>query len=140
MVHALSEIRRVLIPDGTLLDMRPLAENWPLEVRSAREARPAGQVSDLPHGREDDAAATAALSKAAEDGWFTRVQEEFFSLYYYWDSPSEMEKYIEEEWADFTRLDNNVRKNVRSMWALADGDARVRLRLKILITRWAKAA
>jgi hypothetical protein len=140
MVHALSEIRRVLIANGTLVDLRPLAENWPIEVISARESRPAGHVSDLPHGREDDAAANAALSKAAEDGWFRRVEEEFFPLSYYWESPREMDKYIEEEWADFTGLDDNVRKNVRSLWTLADADARVRVRLKMLITTWAKSA
>ncbi|HEY5268876.1 MAG TPA: hypothetical protein VII97_00945 [Anaerolineales bacterium] len=32
MVHALEEIQRVLAPGGTLLDLRPLADCWPVEI------------------------------------------------------------------------------------------------------------
>ena len=42
MVHALSEVRRVLSPDGILIDLRPLADNWPVEVVSLREVRRTG--------------------------------------------------------------------------------------------------
>jgi len=34
MVHALDEIRRTLKPNGILIDLRPVEDNWPVEVAS----------------------------------------------------------------------------------------------------------
>jgi hypothetical protein len=140
MVHALQEIRRVLIGEGTLIDLRPLAGNWPVEVVSAREGNEVGRVTDLPQGLEDDAAANRTIARAADDGWFIREKEENFPLYYYWDSPKDLEDYVEENWSDFITIDSGVYKTLRSVWALADADARVRVRANMLITRWRKAA
>jgi hypothetical protein len=140
MVHALQEIRRVLTREGTLIDLRPLAGNWPVEVVSARTAHEVGRVTDLPQGLEDDAAANRTIARAADDGWFIREKEENFPLYYYWDSPKDLEDYVEENWSDFIAIDQDVYKTLRSIWALADADARVRVRANMLITRWRKAA
>jgi hypothetical protein len=139
MVHALEELRRVLVPHAVLIDLRPLTGNWPVEVVSGRETVEAGRVSDLPLGLEDDAAANLAMQGAEESRWFSREREEFFSFHYYWDSPREMQEYVEEEWADFIGIEETVWKNIRSLWAVANADARLRVRLKMLITRWTKA-
>jgi SAM-dependent methyltransferase len=138
MVHALNEIRRVLAPDGILIDLRPLAGSWPIEVESSRETKEAGHVSDLPEGLQDDRAANASIAKAAEQKWFIREREEFFPFFYYWDSPNEMKEYIDEQWVDFITVDEDAWKNIRSMWAVADADARLRVRVKMMITRWKK--
>lgn len=140
MVHALQEIRRVLTREGTLIDLRPLAGNWPLEVVSNRAGHEVGRVTDLPEGLEDDAAANRTIARAADDGWFLREKEEMFPLYYYWDSPKDLEAYVEENWSDFISIDQDVYRSLRSVWALADADARVRVRANMLITRWRKAA
>jgi SAM-dependent methyltransferase len=140
MVHALQEIRRVLIREGTLIDLRPLAGNWPVEVVSLRATHEVGRVTDLPQGLEDDAAANRTIARAADDGWFLREKEEMFPLYYYWDSPKDLEDYVEENWSDFIAIDQAIYKKLRSVWALADADARVRVRANMLITRWRKAA
>jgi hypothetical protein len=136
MVHALQETRRVLAPGGILIDLRPVGDNWPVELVTGRETREAGRVSDLPLGREDDAAANAAMEHAAQDRLFQRQQEEFFPFHYYWDSPSDMQKYVEEEWQDFIGIDEPVWKSIRSLWAVANADARLRVRVKMLIARW----
>jgi hypothetical protein len=136
MVHALSEIGRALTSEGTLIDLRPLADRWTVEVTSARESRRGGRVTDLPQGLEDDAAANQAMQKGAENGWFLREREEIFPFFYYWDSPNEMQEYVEEEWSDFIRIEDDVWRNVRSVWATGDADARVRVRLQMLLTRW----
>ncbi len=138
MVHALNEIQRVLAPDGILIDLRPLAGSWPIEVASAREIKEAGAVSDLPMVVEDDQAANQAVAQAAEQKWFVREREEFFPFFYYWDSPREMKEYIDNEWEDFISVDDPTWKNVRPIWAVADADARLRIRVKMLITRWKK--
>ena len=138
MVHALHEIHRLLAPNGILIDLRPLADRWPVEVASAREIKEAGRVDDLPVGLEDDKAANEAMAHVAAEKLFVREQEEFFSFFYYWDSPKEMQAYIDDDWADFVSVDEAVWKNIRSTWAVADADARLRVRVKMMIAHWKK--
>ena len=138
MVHALSEIRRVLLPDGILIDLRPVLSNWPIEVVSAREIQGTGRIQDLPLGVADDNAANQSSAWAEQNGWFRREEEEFFPFYYSWDSPSEMEEWIIDEWEGFIQLDEESKRATRSTWALGDADSTVRVGVKMLITRWKK--
>jgi len=55
-----------------------------------------------------------------------------------WDTASEMEKWIDEEWENFIGLDEETKRATRSAWALGDGDSRVRVRVKMLLTSWRK--
>ena len=138
MVHALSEIRRVLLPDGILIDLRPILDQWQIEVISTRELRETGRVRDFPIGLADDEAANRSVAQAEAQGWFIREQEEFFSYTYSWDTPKEMEEWIEEEWHGFIDLDEDAKRATRSAWALGDADTQVRVKVKMLITRWRK--
>ena len=138
MVHALSEIRRVLVPNGTLIDLRPILDHWQIEVTSAQETLETGHIQDLPLGLADDKAANQSIAQAEQNGWFLREAGDFFSFRYSWDSPSEMEEWIEEEWQDFIQTDEEARQTTRSTWALGDADSRVGVRVKMLITRWKK--
>jgi hypothetical protein len=138
MVHALSEIRRVLTPDGNLIDLRPITGHWPVEVVSAREVRQTGSVQDLPVGQADEEAASRAIELAAQNGWFVQEQQEFFPFYYSWNSPKEMEEFIAEEWDDWGNLDEETKRATRSAWAIGDADSRVRVRVKMSIARWKK--
>jgi hypothetical protein len=138
MVHALDEIRRVLVPDGILVDLRPLGDRWRVEVFSARETRQTGTLTDLPVGLEDDHAANQAMAEGERLGWFQREREELFPIHYIWDAASEMEEWIDEEWEGFIGLEEETRRATRSAWALGDADSRVRVEVKVLITRWKK--
>jgi SAM-dependent methyltransferase len=136
MVHALEEIRRVLVPGGVLIDIRPLADRWPVEVESARGFEETGRVDDLREQVNGDAASNAAMRDVEARGWFRREQEQLFSFFYSWDTPSEMEKFVDEDWSDFIELGEDAKRKTRSAWAIGDADSRVRVRVKILITRW----
>ena len=136
MVHALDEIRRVLVPDGILIDIRPLMDRWQVEVSSLREIRQTGRVQDFPVGLADDEAANRAIAQASENRWFSGGEQDFFSYCYSWDTPGEMEEWIDTEWEDFVALDEEAKRATRSVWALGDADARVRLQVKMLIARW----
>lgn len=138
MVHALGEIRRVLVPGGTLIDLRPILDRWQIEISSARQVRETGRVKDFPIGLADDEAANRALDQAAARGWFVRQQEDIFLYSYAWDTPREMEEWIEAEWGDFIIVEEETRRATRSAWATAEADGQVRLRAKILITGWEK--
>ena len=60
--RCLTEIQRVLAPAGILIDLRPLAGSWPIEVASAREIKEAGRVTEMPIGMKDDQAANQAIA------------------------------------------------------------------------------
>jgi len=138
MVHALEEVRRVLAPEGILIDMRPFAEHWRVEVVSSGGFKETGQVDDLPEQVSGDVASNEAMREAESRGWFQSEQEEFFPLFYSWDTPSEMEEFVDEDWADFIGLSDENRKSTRAVGAVGEADSRVRVRVKILIARWRK--
>jgi hypothetical protein len=140
MVHALQEIWRVLVPGGILIDMRPLADQWPLEVASLREVKRTGHVLDLPEQTKSDIDSNQAMQAVERRGWFVPERSELFQFVYSWDTPSEMEEFVNDEWQDFIELDDQTKRATRAAWAVADADARVRLRMNIWIARWRKAA
>ena len=136
MVHALSEIRRVLAPDGVLIDLRPFTEEWRIEVVSLRETQRTGYITPEPVGVADDEAANRAMADVEVRGWYKREDGIEFPIHYAWDTASEMEKWIEEEWEGVAALGEDAKRATRSAWALSDADAQVRVKVKMLITRW----
>jgi hypothetical protein len=138
MVDALGEIYRVLVSGGILIDLRPVSDRWQIEVVSARGVRETGRLQDLPVGLDDDEAANRAIRQAAANGWFVRTEETFFPFTYSWDTPSEMEAWLDEEWNESLELDDETKRSTRSTWAVSDADSRVRVNVKLLITSWRK--
>lgn len=136
MVHALEEIKRTLVPGGLLIDLRPVLESWPVEVAWGSGNRKVGRLTDLPEGLSDDQAADRAIAEAARQGWFVLEQGERFSLFYSWDTAKEMEQHLREEWDGFVQLDDDILQATKSAWAVADADARVRVRASMIINRW----
>ncbi len=139
MVHALNEIHHVLAPNGILIDLRPLLDRWPLEVVSTTDRQKAGRAVDLAEPLTDDQAANQAVSEIEKNGWFIREQEAIFPFNYYWDTPKEMREYLDETWNDVINVEDETWERLKSLWAVANVDARVRIQLKMLITRWEKA-
>jgi len=138
MVHALAEIKRTLVPRGLLIDLRPLLGGWPVEVIWGNEYREVGRLTDAPEGLADDEAANRAIDEAAHRRWFTLEGGERFSLFYSWDTPNDMLEFLSEEWEDFVELGEKVAREAKSAWAVANADARVRVRVDMLINRWQK--
>ncbi len=136
MVHALDEIRRVLILDGILIDLRPLCDRWPVEVAWPNGYLEAGHVTDLAEPLADDAAANDAMAAAETAGTLRRERDGTFPFFYYWDTAKDMQNYIAENWDDVIEVDEAVWSDLRSLWAKANADARVRLRMKMTITRY----
>lgn len=136
MVHALSEIHRVLVPGGVLIDIRPLADRWPVEVGLPGASQQTGRVEDLPLQVDGDIASNEAMQTVEGRGWFQREREELFPFFYSWDTPSEMEQFIAEDWSDFVELPEAARRATRAAWASDGPESRVQLQVKILIARW----
>ena len=136
MVHALDEIRRTLKPNGILIDLRPMEDNWSVEVNSSTGDQVAGRLNDMPMGVGDDEAAFKAMREVESRRWFIKEKEEQFVFFYYWDTPSEMKEFMESEWQDFEKLEEIVYHTAQSLWSQANADARVRVRVKMLIAKW----
>ena len=49
-----------------------------------------------------------------------------------------MKEFMEDEWEDFEKLEEDVYKKTSSLWASSNADARVRVRVNMLITKWEK--
>ena len=136
MVHALDEIRRTLKPNGILIDLRPVESNWSVEVSSSTGYQLAGRLNDMPRGQADDEAAFKAIREAESRRWYVKEKEEEFAFFYCWDTPSEMKEFMETEWEDFEKMDESVYRSAQSLWSQANADAQVRVRVKMLITKW----
>jgi hypothetical protein len=136
MVHALDEIRRVLVPGGVLIDIRPVADRWHIGVGSAGKFKESGRLDDLPVQLNADTASNETMKEVESRGWFQREQEAYFTFLYSWDTPSEMEEFVAEEWYDFATLSEEAKLRTRAVWATSDADGRVQVRVKILITKW----
>lgn len=136
MVHALNEIRRTLKPNGILLDLRPVEDSWSVEITSSTGWQAAGRLTDQPVGLADDEAAFKAMREVESHGWYLKEKEEEFAFFYYWDTPSEMKEFMDEQWTDFEKMEESVFNAVKSAWTVANADARVRVRVKMLITKW----
>lgn len=128
----------MLVTGGILIDIRPLLERWHVEVASARGFTETGRVEDFAEPLKADAASNDAIKEVESRGWFKREQQEFFPFFYSWDTPSEMEEFVAEDWSDFIGLSEDAKKTTRAAWAIGDADSRVRVRVKILISRWKK--
>ena len=140
MVHALEEIHRVLTPSGVLLDLRPLADRWPVQVVVGDQILKTGRLTDLPLGLSDDQAANISVETALRMGLYGREKVIVFYLNIYWDDPDEMIVYVSEKWADYLSMGDEIRKTTRNTWKKSGADKKVRIRLKMLLTRWNKQA
>ena len=138
MVHALNEIHRVIKPGGTLLDLRPVEENWSVEVVDSAGWQASGRLTDMSVGKADDEAAFKAMREVESRGWYSKEKEERFAFFYYWDTPTEMKEFIDAEWDDFEKMDDDLYKKTRSLWAIANADARVRVRVQMHAALWRK--
>ncbi len=138
MVHALKEIRRILVCEGFVIDLRPLADHWPVEITLDGKSHVVGRLHDLPAGLVDDEAANFAIKEAAKKGWFVREREMIFPFYYYWESPVEMQEYISDKWADFIELGEDVMKAAESAWKSTYANSSVRVKMKMSMTNWRK--
>ena len=136
MVHALDEIHRTLKPNGTLIDLRPVEDHWAVEIVSSACWQVAGRLTDVPIAVADDEAAFNAMREAESRRWYIKEKEEEFAFFYYWDTPSEMKEFMDEEWEGLEKMDADVFSTVKSAWTIANADARVRVRVKMLITKW----
>jgi hypothetical protein len=115
MVHALQEACRLLAPGGTLIDVRPLSVDVPLEIVSPQGSQSAGLV-DMSPDIEDDIAADNSFKEAVARGALKAVKLEVFDFAYYWNTVEEMKADFEERWKDGAILRKEVLRQARRLF------------------------
>lgn len=139
MVHALAECWRVLRVGGRLIDLRPYASGWPVEIVRRDTRILAGQLDDN-LGTSDDIASDIAVSEAVRRRWFEKENEEFFEYAYYWDTVDEMNAFIEVEWCNLATVPDNVLSETRRLVQLTGERVQIRIRRTMLIASYRKLA
>jgi hypothetical protein len=127
MVDALRLARRLLTPDGLLIDLHPTASNETVEVGD----RVTGFV-DADAALRRHSAASRALEAAVSEGQFAVAATRTFDFFTYGDSIDELRDYILENWRD-TRIARETVERTRAALAAAPG-ARPRVREHVLLT------
>ncbi len=136
-MHALERIWTALAPHGVLVDVRPVAARWPLEILCPGRAVRAGRVDDRP-GVADDRAADAAMHAVERRGLFRRIDQVTFPFAYLWDSVDEMSDYIAGNWEGCVILPGRLLARARNLEREARGERRVRITLRMIMRTFAR--
>ena len=107
MVHALKEAYRILVPGGTLIDVRPLSIDVPLEIVYEGGSVSAGMV-DMSPCLYLDQEADKAIDHISTEGIITGVKLEYFYFAYYWKTVKGMEEDIDENWQGEVVISSDV--------------------------------
>ncbi len=133
MVHALEKIHQLLRPDGRLIDLHPIGEPSPLEVRIGERNSLAGWVTESDDFVEYKQA-DAALAQVVQRGLFVVERESTLSFITYADSVAELREYMAKEWKDAI-LDEASARKAQDLLNMAECGKELILRDQVRIAR-----
>ena len=137
MVHALQEARRVLVPRGIFIDLRPICIDAPLEIMTSTGCAFAGFVDQSPN-IPDDIAADNAIQVILRDNLFKEMQVDYFDFAYYWNTVTEMKAFMDDNWKDDIILPDGVLQQVHLLFDQNRDQGRVRLRIRKRLAKFEK--
>jgi hypothetical protein len=126
MVDALSDVWRVLVNGGTLVDLRPFAGEYPLHLLTRDAAIPIGE-NDTTRRADDDAAADAAVMCVVDKGLFAARSRIEFEIDIVWDTVRDLQRWVS------TRKRTEIRpsyKQLERAYRNAAEESRARPRLR----------
>ena len=127
------------MPEGRLLDIRPISSTPQLEIISGDIVKLAGPLDDSP-GILNDTVANEEIREVASRGMFVKEREESFAYAYYWDTIDQMQAYVEDRWSDFMMLPEPTLEMAHQLVKGSREQVRIRIRRKMLISRYKKEA
>jgi hypothetical protein len=133
MVHALSEMHRMIATGGILVDLRPRTCQPKVVIVSGDDRHLAGVIDDEAGAGEDQAADQAVETTVAR-GWFKQRTTVRFHFDYYWDSAQDMHAYLSERWGDFAVIPDEVVAEADRLLAAASLPAQVRVRTEMMLS------
>lgn len=133
MVHALERAHRLLKGNGRLIDIHPLGEPPPIEVRLGPEIHPVGWLRE-----EDDyieyVQASQAIETVIKRGLFVQEKQGTFAHITYADTLADLQHYLAKEWQD-AFIENVVAGRIEDLMSSIELDQELILRDVIQIAR-----
>jgi hypothetical protein len=137
MVHALKEAYRILVPQGILIDVRPLSVNVPLEVIYKGGSESAG-ILDLRPERDSDIAADRAIESVLMDQIYKELMLEYFDFTYYWKTIKDMKADLEEYWKDDVIVPPEVFQQARMLFKKRHPQTKIRVGVQMKLGKYEK--
>lgn len=135
MGHALEEVWRIVAAGGKLIDLRPIATHWPIEVVNGGRAMPMGTVDGTLRAAHDNASHQAMVA-AVRKGRFRKEREAFFEFAYYWDSLDELTAYVDDCWSDTMVLPESAIEQIGRLVLATPIQHKIRIRRQMMIARY----
>jgi hypothetical protein len=133
MVHALERAHWLLKDNGRLIDIHPLGEPPPIEVRLGQEIHPVGWLRE-----EDDyieyVQASEAIVAVIKQGLFVCEKQGVFAYTTYADTLADLQCYLEMEWHD-AYIEDVVAGQIEDLMSSIEPDQELILRDEIQISR-----
>jgi len=137
MVHALKEAYRVLIPQGIMIDVRPLSVDVPLEIIYKGGSESAG-IIDMSPDIDLDIAADRAIASVVKDRIFVESKVEFFDFAFNWKTLKDMQDYMEEFWKDDVIVPEEVVKQARILMGKLRPQTQIRVGIQMKLGKYEK--
>jgi hypothetical protein len=133
MVHALLKTRELLAPGGRLIDIHPLEDPRPIEVRIADQVHLAGWLQEADDYIEY-VQAGEAVAQAIRQGWFVEEKRSIFRFTYYADTIIELRDHLSETSEDMI-VDDLVVMRVTDLMHSATDDQSVMMHIPVQVSR-----
>jgi hypothetical protein len=137
MVHALKEAYRILVPHGTMIDVRPLSVDVPLEIIYQGGRESAGMM-DMSPDIELDIAADRAIESVLIDKLFTEISTELFDFPFFWKTIKSMQEDLEEFWKDDVIVPEEVFQHARISLRKRRPQTQMRVGVQMKLSKYEK--
>jgi hypothetical protein len=137
MVHALKEAHRVLVPQGIMIDVRPLSVDVPLEI-IYKDGRESAGMIDMSPDLELDKAADQAIESVVKDRIYKEHDKEYFDFAYYWKTIKDMQDDLEEFWKDDVILPQGVIQQAGLLFSKQRLQTRIRIGVQMKLGKYEK--
>jgi hypothetical protein len=137
MVHALKEAHRVLLPQGIMIDVRPLSVDVPLEIIYRDGSESAGMI-DMSPDIDNDIAADKAIESVLKERIYKESSKEYFDFAYYWKTIKDMEDDLDEFWKDDVILPDQVIQQARLLFNKQRPKTQIRVGVRMKLGKYEK--
>jgi hypothetical protein len=137
MVHALKEAHRLLNSRGTMIDVRPLSVDVPLEIIYQRGKESAGMI-DMSPDLELDIAADHAIKTVLAEGLYDEFSVDYFDFPFFWKTYRDMKTDLPEYWSDDVIFPDEVLQRARQLFRRHRPHAQIRIGLRMKLGKYEK--
>jgi hypothetical protein len=137
MVHALKEAHRVLVPQGIMVDVRPLSLDVPLEI-IYKDGRDSAGMIDMSPDLDKDMAADKAIESVLMERIYKESSKEEFDFEYFWKTIKDMEDDLAEFWKDDVIVSEGVIQRAHQLFNMQRPQTQIRVAVIMKLGKYEK--